>query len=65
MSCLSAPVGLLALSTAMLKQQCKDHIEDMISDPEYASQTAAGDVIEFPYLVLAAIRKYQTASDVS
>jgi hypothetical protein len=54
-------VGLMALSTAVLKKQCREHIESMIEDPEYELQTTSGDLTEIPYLVLTAVRKYYTA----
>jgi len=61
----SAPVGLMALSTTVLKKQCKEHIESMIDDPGYALQTTAGDETRVPYLLLTAIWKYCRVSEVS
>jgi hypothetical protein len=61
----SAPVGLMALSTAALKKQCMEYIESMIADAGYALQITAGDETRVPCFLLTAIWKYCRVSDVS
>jgi hypothetical protein len=54
----AAPVGLLSLSTSELKKTLKEHIVAMVANPQYPSQTTAGDTIDVPYLILDAAREY-------
>ncbi|KAH9224397.1 hypothetical protein DL95DRAFT_452165 [Leptodontidium sp. 2 PMI_412] len=38
----SLPIGILAVQQSGLKALCKDHIDQMVDAPEYASQVCAG-----------------------
>lgn len=59
----SAPIGIMAFSLSDMKPTCKDHLEKMIRNPEYALQTTAGDPTEVPYFILEAILKYYFATN--
>lgn len=54
----SAPVGLMALSTSVVKETLQKHIEQMVGNPKYPAQTTAGDATELPYLILDAAIRY-------
>jgi hypothetical protein len=62
----SAPVGILGLSLTDMRKKCKNHIEDMISNHQYAEQTTAGDMSQLPRQILEIVCKYSAANkDVS
>ncbi|KAG0645366.1 hypothetical protein D0Z07_8857 [Hyphodiscus hymeniophilus] len=54
----SAPVGLMALSISDLKKTLRDHVEQMVSNPQYPAQTTAGDASNVPLLILEEVRQY-------
>jgi hypothetical protein len=62
----SAPVGILGLSLTDLKKKCNNHIEDMISNTQYAAQATAGDMSQLPRQILEIVCEYSAAKkDVS
>jgi hypothetical protein len=62
----SVPVGILGLSVSEMKKKCDKHIEDMISNAEYAEQATSGDVSGLPNQILEIVCKYVAAKkDVS
>jgi hypothetical protein len=59
----SAPVGLMFLSTPELKKSLKEHIEQMLANPQYSAQTTAGNETDVPASILNfAIKYYNTTS---
>ena len=60
----SAPVGIMALSTSDLKKTLREHIERMISNPQYPAQTTAGDTTRVPLLILEEVRQYCVKTEV-
>lgn len=62
---ISAPVGLLGLSTSEMKDKCKEHVAEMIANPEYAEQVTAGCNSQIPYSILAAATQFSKCKDVS
>ncbi|TVY55292.1 hypothetical protein LCER1_G004398 [Lachnellula cervina] len=61
---ISAPVGLLGLSTSDLKDKCKEHVAEMIANPEYVEQVTAGCNSQIPYSILAAATQFSKYKDV-
>lgn len=61
----SAPVGLLNISTAELKEKCRDHIEQMIKNKAYPGHISPVGATQIPYNVLWAAQRYIAASKVS
>lgn len=61
---ISAPVGLLGLATAEMKEKCREHIEDMIESPNYVDQVMAGCHSEIPYDILTAAVRFSSSKDV-
>ncbi|TVY80421.1 hypothetical protein LSUE1_G003277 [Lachnellula suecica] len=61
---LSAPVGLLGLSTSEMKDKCREHIEEMIDNPEYVDQVMASCSSEIPYHILTAAVQFSKSKDV-
>jgi len=57
----SAPIGILGLSLAEMRKKCKNHIEDMISNTQYAAQATAGDMSQLPKQVLEIVCEYSAA----
>lgn len=62
---ISAPVGLLGLSTLEMKDKCRDHVADMIESPEYVDQVTAGCTSQIPHAILAAAVQFAQSKDVS
>ncbi|TVY43304.1 hypothetical protein LOCC1_G005026 [Lachnellula occidentalis] len=60
----SAPVGLLGLSTSEMKDKCKEHVAEMIANPEYVEQVTAGCNSQIPYSILAAATQFSKYEDV-
>jgi hypothetical protein len=60
----SAPVGILCLIPSDLKKICKTHINQMIENGKYVSQTTAADVTQLPAEILYIIQKYCASKDV-
>lgn len=58
----SAPVGIMDLFRSEMKIQCRKHIEDMISNPEYAGQVTAGHKTTIPCKILETARNYDKAT---
>ena len=58
----SAPVGVVSLFGLELKVQCKKHIEEMISNPEYAGQVTAGHKTDIPAQILEIARNYDVST---
>ncbi|TVY38797.1 hypothetical protein LSUB1_G005890 [Lachnellula subtilissima] len=61
---ISAPVGLLGLSTPEMKDKCKEHVAEMIANPEYVEQVTAGCNSLIPYSILAAATQFSKCKDV-
>jgi hypothetical protein len=61
---ISAPVGLLGLSTSEMKDKCREHVEDMIANPEYVEQVTAGCHSQIPAKILAAAVQFSSDKDV-
>jgi hypothetical protein len=61
---ISAPVGLLGLSTSEMKDKCKEHVAEMIANPEYVEQVTAGCNSPIPYDILAAAVQFSRSKDV-
>jgi hypothetical protein len=61
---ISAPVGLLGLSTSEMKDKCREHVEDMITNPEYVEQVTAGCHSQIPARILAAAVQFSNDKDV-
>jgi hypothetical protein len=60
----SAPIAILGFSPSDMKALCKDHVEKMIKNPEYALQTTSGDPTNVPFFVLEAAMKFYFATKV-
>ncbi|KAH8650830.1 hypothetical protein BGZ60DRAFT_189841 [Tricladium varicosporioides] len=54
----SAPVGLLGVPTAELKEKCRDHIEQMIKNKAYPGHISPVGATQIPYNVLWAAQIY-------
>lgn len=62
----SVPIGIMCLSPSEIKRKCKNYIEEMISNPQYADQATAGDMSQLPKQILKIVCAYATAQkDVS
>jgi len=61
---ISAPVGLLGLSTSEMKDKCREHVEDMVRNPEYVEQVTAGCHSQIPAQVLAAAVQFYNSKEV-
>jgi hypothetical protein len=61
----SAPVGLMSLSTSDVKKTLREHVDAMVSNPQYSAQTTAGDSTNIPLLILEIVRQYCSSTDVS
>lgn len=60
----SAPIGLMGVSSTDLKEICRDHIEEMVDNPEYAAQVTASDTNQTPYAILEAAQQYYKSTEV-
>lgn len=57
----SVPIGIMCLSPSDIKRKCKNYIEEMISNPQYADQATAGDMSQLPKQILKIVCAYATA----
>jgi hypothetical protein len=57
----SVPVGIRVLSLADMRKTCNNHIEDMISNPQYAEQATAGHMSQLPRQILEIVCEYSAA----
>jgi hypothetical protein len=55
---------LLGFSTSDMKDKCREHVEDMIVNPEYVEQVTAGCHSQIPAKVLAAAVQFSNTKDV-
>lgn len=61
----SAPVGLTLMSKSDVRKMLKEHIEQMVANPQYPVQTTMGDATRVPLLILEEVRQYCRRTDVS
>jgi hypothetical protein len=62
----SVPVGIMCLSPSDMKRKCKSHVEEMISNPQYAEQATSGDMSQLPKQILEIVCEFAAAKkDVS
>jgi len=57
----SVPIGIMCLSPSDIKRKCKNYIEEMISNPQYADQATAGDMSQLPKQILRIVCAYAAA----
>ena len=60
----SANIGLMSMSTTELKEICREHVEEMVDNPEYAPQVTVEDSSKVPYTILVAAQEYYKATGV-
>jgi hypothetical protein len=60
----SANIGLMGMSTTDLKEICREHVEEMVDNPDYALQVTAGDSSQIPYTILVAAQEYYKVTGV-
>jgi hypothetical protein len=60
----SANIGLMGMSTTELKEICREHVEEMVDNPDYALQVTVGDESQIPYTILVAAQEYYKVTGV-
>jgi hypothetical protein len=60
----SAHIGLMDMSTTELKEICREHVEEMADNPDYALQVTVGDSSQIPYAILVAAQEYYKVTGV-
>jgi hypothetical protein len=60
----SANIGLMSMSTTELKETCREHVEEMVDNPDYALQVTVEDSNPMPYTILVAAQEYYKVTGV-